>query len=60
MGYMLNSLGSLPVDEEVSFYKFVVDGGWHDPATATISGNFGAIARSIGDAVITKGLDRRN
>ena len=26
MGYMLNSLGSLPIDEDVKFYIFVING----------------------------------
>jgi len=28
MGYMLSSLGKLPIEEDVEFYIFVINGGW--------------------------------
>ena len=30
MGYMLSSLGNLPVQEDISLYIFVVNGRWSD------------------------------
>ncbi len=57
MGYMLNSLGNLPVDEDVNFYVFVINGQWQEPLYGMIEQNFSSIARSIGShAVIAKGL----
>ena len=58
MGYMLNSLGNLPVDDEVRFYVFVINGQWQEPLYGMIEKNFSSIARSIGKhAVIAKGLN---
>lgn len=58
MGYMLNSLGNLPVDDDVKFYVFVINGQWQEPLYGIIEQNFSSIARSIGKhAVIAKGLN---
>lgn len=58
MGYMLNSLGNLPVDDEVRFYIFLINGQWQEPLYDIIKQNFTSIARSIGKhTVIAKGLN---
>ncbi len=58
MGYMLNSLANLPVDDDVRFYVFVINGQWQDPTYAILEQNFAQVARSIGkSAVIAKGLN---
>ena len=57
MGYQLNSLGNLPIDEDVSLYIFVINGGFNSPHFAAIESNFSEIARRIGDhSVIAKGF----
>lgn len=58
MGYMLNSLGNLPVDEDINLYIFVVNGGWRGGLYDVIEQNFSSIAQRIGaNAVIAKGFD---
>jgi len=58
MGYLLTSLGNLPVDEEVKFYVFAINGRWQEPLYGMIEQNFTSIARSIGkQAIIAKGLN---
>jgi hypothetical protein len=58
MGYYLNSLGNLPIDDDISFYIFVVNGNWKEPLYNMIQENFAHIARNIGDrAVIAMGLE---
>lgn len=58
MGYMLSSLGNLPIEEDVEFYIFVVNGGWQGGLTEIIFHNFEKIARDIGpQAVIAKGFE---
>jgi hypothetical protein len=58
MGYMLNSLANLPIDEDVRFYVFVINGQWQEPTYAILEQNFAQVARSIGkSAVIAKGLN---
>ena len=58
MGYMLNSLGNLPIDDKIGFYIFVVNGGWRGGLYDIIERNFANIAKKIGsNAVIAKGLD---
>ena len=57
MGYLLNSLGNLPIDDDVSLYIFVINGGFNSPHFAAIEQNFSEIARRIGDnSVIAKGF----
>lgn len=57
MGYLLSSLGNLPVDDEIKFYVFVINGQWQEPLYKMIEENFSLIASSIGKhAVIAKGL----
>lgn len=58
MGYMLTSLGNLPVDDDVKFYVFVINGQYREPLYDLIEQNFSSIARNIGKhAVIAKGLN---
>ena len=58
MGYMLSSLGNLPVQEDVSLYIFVVNGRWRGEFNDAIEKNFGALAKQIGpNSVIAKGFD---
>lgn len=60
MGYVLNELANLPIDENVHFYIFVVNGQYRDPAYEILEQNFMAIARSIGNhAVIAVGTDKK-
>ena len=57
MGYMLSSLGNLPVDDQVRFYLFIINGQWEEPLYRIMEQNFASVARSIGKhAVIAKGL----
>lgn len=59
MGYVLNELGNLPVDENVHFYIFVINGQYREPLYEMIERNFVDIARSIGGhAVIAMGTDK--
>lgn len=56
MGYALNELANLPIDENVHFYIFVINGQFREPLYEMIEHNFMAIARSIGsNAVIALG-----
>ena len=58
MGYMLNTLGNLPIDDDINLYIFVVNGGWSGGLYDVIESNFSNIAQRIGkNAVIVKGLD---
>ncbi len=58
MGYALNELANLPVDDNIHFYIFVVNGQYREPLYDMIQQNFIAIAKSIGsNAVIAVGTD---
>lgn len=58
MGYYLNSLGNLPLSDDVRFYFFVINGRFREPLIKIMEENFTAIARDIGGkAVIGIGLD---
>lgn len=58
MGYMLTSLGNLPVQDDISLYIFVVNGRWRGEFNDLIEKNFGALAKQIGpNSVIAKGFD---
>jgi hypothetical protein len=58
MGYMLSSLANLPVDDDVRFYVFVINGQWQEPTYTILEQNFTQVAKSIGkSAVIAKGLN---
>ena len=58
MGYALNELANLPIDDEVNFYIFVVNGQFREPLYEMMQQNFISIARSIGsNAVIAVGTD---
>jgi hypothetical protein len=60
MGYALNEIANLPVDDDVHFYIFVVNGNYREPLYDIIQQNFMAIAKSIGsNAVIAVGTDPR-
>jgi hypothetical protein len=60
MGYVLNELANLPVDKNVHFYVFVVNGQFREPLYEMIERNFIEIARSIGNnAVIAVGTDKQ-
>jgi hypothetical protein len=61
MGYYLNELANLPVDDNVHFYIFVVNGQFEEPLYEIIQSNFGSLAKSIGsNAVIAVGTDAMN
>jgi hypothetical protein len=58
MGYQLSSLASLPIDDNVNFYVFVINGQYQEPLYGIVQQNFASIARSIGrNAVIAQGLN---
>lgn len=59
MGYVLNELANLPVDENVHLYIFVVNGQFREPLYEIVERNFLEIARSIGNhAVVAVGTDK--
>ena len=61
MGYFLNSLGNLPLDSDVNFYFFVINGQFREPLFRIMEENFTAIARDIGgNAVIGIGLEPKS
>ena len=58
MGYYLNELANLPVDENINFYIFVVNGQFREQLYQTVQDNFATIAHSIGSqAVVAAGTD---
>jgi hypothetical protein len=58
MGYALNELANLPVDDSVNFYIFAINGTYREPLYDMISSNFINIARQIGsNAVIAIGTN---
>lgn len=58
MGYLLSSLGNLPVEENIELYIFIIDGSWHGGTIEKINANFENIAKQIGPkAVIAKGFE---
>lgn len=60
MGYALNELANLPIDEDVHFYIFVINGQYNEPLYEMMKKNFFEIAKSIGsEAVIAVGTDPR-
>jgi hypothetical protein len=59
MGYHLNSLGNLAIDDTVKFYIFFITEGFKDKFSREMSSNFIDVARRIGDeAVIVEGTDK--
>lgn len=61
MGYVLNDLANLPVDDNIHFYIFVVNGQYIEPLYEIMEQNFMKIAADIGRrAVIAVGTDRKN
>jgi hypothetical protein len=58
MGYMLSSLGNLPVQRNISLYIFVVNGRWRGEFDELIEKNFSTLAKRIGrNSVIAKGFE---
>ena len=58
MGYMLTSLGNLPIQGDISLYIFVVNGRWKGGFNDVLEKNFGELAKQIGpNSVIAKGFD---
>src|SRR5262245_4418343 len=58
MGYLLNELANLPVDENIHFYIFVINGQYREPLYGMMQENFANLAKSIGSsAVIAMGTD---
>lgn len=58
MGYMLNSLANMPIDDDVKFYIFVINGQYRDPLYNVMEDNFATVARSIGKSgVLAMGLN---
>jgi len=57
MGYLVSSLGQVPVDDDITLYIFVVNGTWRGGASGVLEDNFVRIAERIGPtAAIVKGL----
>lgn len=60
MGYVLNQLSNLPIDDKVHFYIFVVNGQYREPLYDMVEQNFMQIARSIGNhAAIAVGTEKQ-
>jgi len=60
MAYILNELANLPVDDNVHFYIFVVNGQFKEPLNEMIQSNFSSLGKSIGsNAVIAAGTDAK-
>lgn len=58
MGYVLNDLANLPIDDNVHFYIFVVNGQYREPLYEMMEQNFTKIAAAIGShAVIAVGTN---
>jgi hypothetical protein len=56
MGYYLNALGNIPLDKEIDFYIFIINGQFRDELYDIIDRNFPNLAASIGSrAVIARG-----
>ncbi len=56
MGYYLNALGNLPLNKQVDFYIFIINGEFHDELYELIDRNFPNLAGSIGPrAIIARG-----
>lgn len=61
MGYRVHSLSSIPVENGVDLYIFVINGDINEDLYGYLSKNFDRIAQNIGDsAVIAEGFDRRD
>ena len=59
MGYLLSSLGKLPIEDDVNLYIFVAGGNFQGGRYEILERNFAAIARQIGpNAVIAKGFEQ--
>jgi hypothetical protein len=58
MGYLLSSLGNLPIQRDISLYIFIVNGRWRGEFDDLIENNFSALAKQIGpNSVIAKGFE---
>lgn len=61
MGYILNQLSNLPIDKNINFYIFLINGEYRNAEYEAIESNFANIARGIGDnAVLAMGTDRKS
>lgn len=59
LGYKINQLGNLPIDETVSYYIFFLSHGFDDPLSVELKSNFDILAEEIGDSsIIVRGPDR--
>ena len=58
-GYMISSLGDLPIEDRIKFYIYIINGfSWKGSINEVILENFENIAREIGpNASIVKGLN---
>jgi hypothetical protein len=60
MGYVLNALGDMPVDDTVKKYIYIVKEDYNDELSLKVTENFFRIARNIGsEAVISAGLEEK-
>lgn len=58
MGYLLKTLGNLPVQDNVNIYIFAIGGSWDGGLIDVINKNYLKIADAIGeDAIIVKGFN---
>jgi hypothetical protein len=59
MGYQVHTIASLPMETNINFYIFVINGGLEDPVYKLLDENFSRLARNIGaDSILVKGFDR--
>lgn len=52
MGYILNTLKTLAVDETVEYYIFLLHNGFADPVVASIKSEFSTLSDKVGDAAV--------
>lgn len=58
MGYQLSGLSSLPIDDDVNLYIFVLGDGFQSAEYHAVQENFAPIASQIGEhAVLAQGFD---
>ena len=58
MGYLLKTLGNLPVQDNVNVYIFAIGGSWDGGLIGVINKNYLKIADAIGeDAIIVRGFN---
>lgn len=60
MGYVLNKLANLPIENDVDWYIFIIRESFEDEYIKEVERNFNNVARAIGDnAIIVDGLEQR-